>query len=177
MVTSHSILYGVNPSAQREEFAVAGTGEFGGAVVSPLPVFGGPIDYALPPSVESLPVAGSGPLGYWYTILIPVVNATIFVGNVGATAVDPSFGPLSGPLLVNFTGPSGCVLASGPVNSSTYTTPTSNACANTSLGGGARILAGDSIVVWSSVDLSGANNWIALYAFGDFTGVYYYGIG
>ena len=106
------------------------------------------------------------------------MNATIFVDNVGATAVDPNYGPLSGPLLVNFTGPS-CVRAGLlPGNSSTYSTPTSDACANTTLGGGgAPTLAGFRSVVWSLVHLSGANNLSALYAFGDFTGVYYYWIG
>lgn len=152
VLESTSQLVGRDPVGLLENYTVTGERAYGGVVVSPMPVFGGPIKWAL--TFASV-TQGSDAGGYYYNVTLASVNTPVLVRDLAVTATNTSYQVLPGPYLVNVTEASGCVLATGLPNSTSYAVPTDSGCALGTLGGGAALTGGDSIIVYSTVALSG----------------------
>lgn len=171
VVVSSADLVGFTRNDGREEFNLAGLGAYGGTVYTPIPITGGPLFDTL---MANLPIAGTNAGGYYYNLTINMVQGPFLADNLAVTAANGSFVIVPGPYMVNITAPSGCVLATGPANSTAYTVPTYNACASGALGASTPLAVGDTIILYSTVDLTGGH-YIAFFAFGAFYGNFYYG--
>lgn len=173
MLTSGVDLVGfTSNSGSREEFQLTGQGRFGGTVFTPIPITGGPIYYDLS---TTFPISGSDATGYFYNLTVKAVQGPLLADNLAVGATNGTYVPVSGPFLVNFTAPSGCVLATGPANSTAYTVPTTDACSSGALGAQTPLSVGDSIILYSSVNL-GPGHYLAIFAFGTFDGDMFFGL-
>ena len=168
-----SILGSVALTGASENFRIEGQNQYSGEIVLPLPITGGPLYNAF---AANLPTSGTDSRGYHYTLTVTHASKNLVVADLAATILNHSAGPLAGPYLVNFTASSGCVLATGGINTTAYLAPTFNACGTGTLGAGAAVVAGDSIVIYSTVSLSGTMNWFALFAHGPYVGNEFYEI-
>jgi hypothetical protein len=166
-----TVLSSVALDATSDNFEVAGQGgEFTGSIHLALPT-GGPLSTGLN---FNAPTNGTASGGYYYAVKITKASSDMVADYLGASIENATFQGVSGPYLVNVTGPSGCVVATGAVDSGfqvpSYRVPTTGGCSGV-LGGLAPVVVGDSIILYSHVSLSGHGDWFQIYGYGP----YYYG--
>jgi hypothetical protein len=168
-----TVLSRINLVGANEALNVTGPGLFAGSIYAPLPVIGGAIWAGL---IANLPSEGHSAGGYYYELTVTSASSNLVAADIAATILTPAYRSLTGPYVVNFTAASGCVLATGPINSTAYAVPTLNACSSGILGATARVVAGDSIDIYSTVSLSGASNWFAVYGHGPYDSSFFWQI-